>query len=214
MKLEDFCGSEDDPRWILHTPFTFGEWTYATDGAIAVRVPAMPDYPMAGADHKIAAKCADFFEKTTPVEPLPGMPAFERPMPKLCDCCDGNGSVTECAACRGEGGDYNDVENEWSDCDECNGRGFFPGGAVKCEECNGEGNLKWMTPVRIGENWITLHYLERIERLPSLRAGWLPFDGGYPVEANQKILRFAFDGGEGLLMPIRAPHKTEKESAT
>ncbi len=205
MRLEDFCATEDDPRWRLHTPFTFGAWSYATDGAIAVRVPALPDYPIAGADHKIATRLAEIFERSTQAEPLQSLQVSDRSASEVCRNCQGKGTITECATCCGQGGDFNDVDKEWEDCIDCNGRGVFTGGGERCEECDGNGTLKWTAAARIGEYWIALDYLALLELLPSLRVRWVPFDGGWPRRSDGKILRFAFDGGEGVLLPRAAP---------
>jgi len=42
--LKKYC-SKDETRPYLHEPFSRGEWTYATNGHIAVRVPKLADVP-------------------------------------------------------------------------------------------------------------------------------------------------------------------------
>jgi hypothetical protein len=47
ISLDRFCGDEET-RPYLHQPFSYGEYTYATDGSIIVRVPRRDD--VAGRD--------------------------------------------------------------------------------------------------------------------------------------------------------------------
>jgi hypothetical protein len=44
MDLKSFCGT-DPFRAYIHEPFSVGEFTYATNGHIMVRVPRLPDVP-------------------------------------------------------------------------------------------------------------------------------------------------------------------------
>jgi hypothetical protein len=39
IKLQDFCGAADEWRTWLKQPFSIGDYSYATNGAIAIRVP-------------------------------------------------------------------------------------------------------------------------------------------------------------------------------
>lgn len=108
LDLKPFC-SVDSTREYLWTPFSFGDFTYATDGHIAIRVPnregekGHPDAP--------AAKLATYFSRAkTLTVPLP--PANLPPPPDAyifpCENCDGTGKVDgyTCFPCDGDGEFY------------------------------------------------------------------------------------------------------------
>ncbi len=87
MDLIKFCGYGDRAL-----PFTRGDYTWATDGKIMVRVPADADIPdIPGAPD--AAKL--FAREWTPGEWIP-VPFAMPPKPKECAYCHGDG-VAECS---------------------------------------------------------------------------------------------------------------------
>ena len=75
--LQPFC-SRDKTRTTLTQPFSFGEWTYATDGRIAVRVPRLFDF--SEVDRAPNARIEQLFKEAEACEreghTLPELPAI------------------------------------------------------------------------------------------------------------------------------------------
>lgn len=85
-------------------------------------------------------------------------------------------------------------------CDRCDGRGVehdCPGCHCKCDECDGTGATQiWHgTSFGLGDAIFNAQYLWQIRNLPGLRFG--------KPSATDPIM-FVFDGGEGLVMPMRS----------
>jgi hypothetical protein len=109
IDLKKFC-STDFTRLYLMKPFTIGNWTYATNGHICVRVPTMPEWP--GPENEI--KAPELF--AAPVTEFRPLPKIEFPPPDEddeCESCDGRGSEHECPDCL-------------CICKQCNGTGKEP----------------------------------------------------------------------------------------
>jgi hypothetical protein len=96
VDLHPFCGS-DEIRPYLMKPFSFGDFSYATNGHILVRVPKRegveppdkkfnPDKPLADLEK------ASF---TAPIFKLPPQPAADTE----CEACDGRGYEHDCPHC-------------------------------------------------------------------------------------------------------------------
>lgn len=67
---------------------------------------------------------------------------------------------------------------------------------INCEDCGGTGKvLIESAPIDFGKRRLRVEYLRWIIALPNVR---LAMDGG-----EYKAAYFTFDGGDGLLMPIR-----------
>lgn len=160
IELSQFC-SKDESRPYICAPFSFGDFTYATNGHILVRVARRPecgeqDVLMEASLGKIIA-CHDGAE----FEPLPAfiVPAEER---------------TECTECDGSG-------KEHSDCKCCR---------HKCPECEGEGTVAARRSIAIGGVSFNVAYLQQIQKLPTVAFHKRPivdqpapfiFDGGIGV---------------------------------
>jgi hypothetical protein len=96
IQLDRFCG-KDEFRPKLHLPFSKGDWTYASDGRIAVRVPRWPTVP----ERAEAPNAEELFAKDVTDEFRP-LPAITIPLPKEpedCEECDGRGVKHECPTC-------------------------------------------------------------------------------------------------------------------
>lgn len=107
IDLMPFC-SRDDARPYIERPYSRGEWTYATDGRILVRVPRIDDVP----DNDKAPDAQKLFDQNTGGEHIK-LPAFEIPKPgpaEECDECEGRGVDHECPDCK-------------CTCSECHGTG-------------------------------------------------------------------------------------------
>ena len=94
------------------------------------------------------------------------------------------------------------VEDEEGDCELCEGRGTehdCPGCPCVCENCHGSGLDKWISDdeksLSIGNAIFSARYIRELSELPRVQ---IPSD---PHTENP--MPFKFDGGEGLLMPMR-----------
>lgn len=110
IDLQKFCGV-DETRPYLMRPFSFGDFTYATNGHVMVRLPRISDVkeieksgtwdkPLdchAGADFRAAD---DFL-----------LPALKPSEEEQCSVCDGRGYIHDCPDCE-------------CICSMCDGKGF------------------------------------------------------------------------------------------
>lgn len=108
IDLQKFCGDEPYRPYLLK-PFSQGEWTYATNGHICVRVPRIEG---AATPDNAPNAAALFVGVTTPCDmALPKIKIPKGPTEKIeCSDCEGSGHVHECPDCQCE-------------CDGCDGTG-------------------------------------------------------------------------------------------
>ena len=183
LDLRPFCAGDRDVRQLLRRPFRRGRFIYATDGAVAVRIPddgrVLDDaasLPIGG----IGDVCQVGLERIgAMVEEKFKLRSGEY----LCGC-----SIP----------DFPDAVRE--KCDDCEGTGRFPcliaGGEIACSECDGG----WVTSdrhvVRVGGVPFFSGVLRRVRVLPGLV---FTVDVKHPQSGQW----FLFDGGDGLAMPCR-----------
>ncbi|WP_291384992.1 MULTISPECIES: hypothetical protein [Achromobacter] len=201
IDLKPFCG-RDDPREFLNHPWQEDGATYASNGHIGIQVDVVqPDAPavsatMAGRIQKLLAEAR---ANTIPLDIK-----FPDVAPKPCPRCEGRGFViaVECDECEGDGWFEHGSHNY--DCKECNASGEIvqPAGradpkAEECWSCDGNGTVS--THVHLHANGITYgfqeKYLRRIATLPAVRL--------FVSSDNSAAARFDFEGGSGVLMPVR-----------
>ncbi len=207
VDLQQFCRTMNIGKAIdLTQPWSSGEYTYASNGHIMVRVPRREDVP----DRSNAPQVQHIWDGI-PVgrekaKTLPKVPDFGE---KACENCEGSGRIVICSECNGEGVQECDMGHE-HDCEECGGDGELrfrdgkdsPSSAHSCEDCEGRGTVLDTvsgreTPVLIGEDaCVALGYLVQISKLPGVV--WAP--SGVNSDAP---IPFWFEGGEGLLMGMR-----------
>ena len=148
IDLLKFC-SREGTRWNLRVPFSKGEYTYATDGHLAIRV-ARTDAP----ENLNAPDCERIF--ATAIErgdpPWIDLPPFQLHHNRCPDCDDG--FITSDSA------------------------------IVKAEK---------------GDVRLASIYLNLLKDLPGIKIGVV----GDESTRTDKPIRFKFDGGEGLLMPMK-----------
>jgi hypothetical protein len=123
MKLEElkqFCGIEETCPY-LHEPFSRGDFTYATNGHIMVRVPRLPEVT-AGAD--IVDPEKPFLQDRR--GPLFDLTALSRLTYTPCENCDGAGYGDLCEECGGTGGGECPECGHAEECEACGGKGLFP----------------------------------------------------------------------------------------
>jgi hypothetical protein len=116
-ELQKFCAkAEDRPR--LAVPWSEGQWTYAANGALLIRVPRLPDVPEQSRPGTLWASTLEYFDR----DPWRW---FEIPDVAI-------GVL---------------FENELSDhaCTWCDGSGreVLDGVSGACGGCNGTGSEKW-----------------------------------------------------------------------
>jgi hypothetical protein len=167
IDLQPFC-STDDTRPYLMKPYSRGEFTYATNNHVLVRVPRRDDAP----EHDKAPNVESVFIKFHKGEFVPAppfdVPAFE---------------TTECDECAGG-------TEPAHDCPECE---------CECETCDGTGSIVEKASLTIRGSIFDAKYIRLLLALPSLE---LPTT----IDAID-AMPFKFEGGDGLLMPMRPPHK-------
>ena len=188
--LSRFVAPSTEPREYLRSPFLLGDYVYASNVAMAVRVPkdSAPEVTSPPGKQRDIAKLFDDARRSDFV-PIPTLPEAQR-----CFTCHGIGIVGDtCQVCDGDG------EFEYGhhiyECKDCGGTGKMLNEASNdsCDTCGGTGQRPRQS-VRIGEALYARWLLAEIIDLPGIRvspAG--PGDAAY----------FVFDGGEGLLMPMR-----------
>lgn len=172
LNLSVFC-STDPVRPYLHKPFSRGEWTYATNGHICVRVPRRLDAPEQ--DNPNAEKLFDTISASA-MRLLRSI-AFPELISRECECCGGRGTVHDCPDC-----------------------------ACDCESCGGDGEVQEKASVGIGIADYNAKYVKQLTALPGLVIA----SDAAPAEP----LFFRFDGGEGLLMPMRVRYINHVDEAT
>jgi hypothetical protein len=171
LDLDQFCCVEDDQRFAaLGQPWSAGEYTYATNGHILVRVPRRPDAPendLAPSDKAEAVIGKGYGGEFFPVPPVQLPPATEEKCPE----CGGRGTEHDCPDC------------------ECD-----------CKGCDGAGAVQDRSWVEVGEAFFATGYVRRILGLPGLEISLSPtakdplsfkFDGGIgllmPVESGGRM---------------------------
>jgi hypothetical protein len=148
--LKKFC-STDPTRPYIAEPFSFGEFTYATNGYVVVRVARVMDAsegrePMSAEvlSKALNPACAPSFVSLAGIV----LPLDETP-------------AADCINCEGEG----DVE-----CDEC-------GHSHKCEACKGVGFTGSRRSISVGGVLFDAKYIEQINELPRVEIDAQPVDG-------------------------------------
>jgi len=185
----------DNPK--ICGPFSWGDYSYATNGHILVRVPRLTDVPEWEALNEKVVVIFDAVDFPAANAALVEIPDFKQPDPEVCIICKGRGKISNCPECDGEGevtvgNDFHDYECE---CLTCFGEGKVFGNDAICSECNGTGNKKTFAKVQVGMTFFSSHYLTMLRELQGIK-----------VSATSELgpQYFKWDGGDGLLMPMRA----------
>lgn len=156
----------------LHKPFSRGQYTYATNGHIVVRVSRIADVA-----EQEKHDLSGLFNLNFKDEPR-GVLEVKIPV----------------------------IKDDWCDCRVCDGRGTehdCPDCSCQCDSCNGEGreNKAPTAKITIGDAVYNAKHIQQILELLGLR---FPL---YPPKDTASW--FVFDGGEGLLMPMRWDGETD-----
>lgn len=172
IDLQPFC-SKDEARYYLHTPFSFGDFTYATNGHLLVRVPRLadisaPDGPITSASVESVLVC---HEGAT----FSSIPPFALPAHEMieCDWCEGSGKDEF----------FDDLADD------------------KCDECAGTGKMPRPRTMTVRGVIFDADYIARIAALPGALFSDAPAPGSKPGNGPQKPTPFKFDGGVGCIVP-------------
>lgn len=176
IDLQKFC--HDFARKI-NTPWSAGAFSYATDGAICIRVPRRDDITRDDGPGPAAAALFATCEKDEgALEALPDIAVPVRPAHMPCEDCGGSGKLA-CFHCG------QDME-----CDSCDGKGVVEPPTIRIEIAK--------------DRWIGAPYYDMLRRLPELRIDLAGTLSPHQVSGRPPghIHYFVFDGGDGLLMGI------------
>lgn len=214
--LNKFCGRERDYGRHYH-PFSDDKYSYGCDGSILIAVPRIDSI---AEDPEMIAKIeyvkSDLLSMTAktwiPLRKIVNTLVFAE-----CSKCKGQGHTFECLECDGAGEiEWETFFNDYSNtCLSCGGVGTvsrdewtkmakqkdikqdIPGHI--CDDCDGTGKIYQDTPVLIGGTVLSLRYLSMLGELPECRIG---------IIDDTKAVLFQFNGGNGLVMPMRGDSST------
>ena len=192
IDLAAFCARDCNYfQYDFRSPYRVDDWTYASDRRACVRVrPALADVatgtgripPFTGLpwDH-------DTLRGWKPLAPIPAIRAADSD----CPACKGYGfaggvSGLECDSCFGMG------------CWACKGRGATPPpGVAECPACRGHAIGVFPSVVRIDGAYYCATQYERVRSL-----GGEFTHGPWGPRGDESLMRFRFDGGDGLLVSL------------
>lgn len=212
IDLTQFCDRVERYRWDMRRPYCLEDWTYATDSKVCVRVrPALGDVT------QDTGKMPPFGQLSWNHARLSGWRCVPRldPIPAAdsdCPKCDGTGYAPgvcclDCPTCDATGWEWANpgVPGNFAtrQCQTCGGDGGIgPPGVPPCAACKGKAVGVLPSLVELGGRYFDAGLYEKVRRLNAeyVHDNWNCVPG-------QTMLRFVFDGGEGLLMGVR------KESA-
>ncbi len=173
IDLQKFCADEDDLRHYLWRPFSQGEYTYALDGHIAVRVPRI--FYISEVDR--TPDCSKIFPVVFPECSL-RLCEFKFPEEELIKCLHCSNGI---------------VYQEAHECPTCECEG-----ELNCEDCRGVGKINSDTKTSIGidGSCFSMLYIRLILDLPNPVFQW-------PIAPGADRACFTFDGGDGALIAQR-----------
>lgn len=211
MDLSIFCSKKQRVAKHLAVPWSFGDFTYASDGHILIRVPRIADVPENDSAPKVWEGTFGKQFITEPAEWV-SVPAVDY-KPVTCPICEGKAEAFMCPECEGDGEVYPSTQFHTyplQDCITCQTSGViseehwqrfikanrFKGEPIMepCAACNETGLVWTMCHKFINGAKINEKFLWIVGNLPNAQLGvFSPLD---PI-------RFRFDGGDGLIMPMR-----------
>ncbi|HBG07677.1 MAG: hypothetical protein A2075_09135 [Geobacteraceae bacterium GWC2_58_44] len=187
--LQQFCWAGDvDNHLKMQKPWSVGEFTFATNGHLLIKVPRLADV----AEIVNPIDIANGWPKSEPSAWL-DIPTCEAPAPVVCQKCNGKkAGQGACPECGGDGEvEFSNIYNTYTvDCATCDGEGE----ELECSTCDGTGTVEVIEGVAVGCSGFSKKYLALLATLPNCQIG--PVDQCGPAW-------FRFDGGEGAICPVR-----------
>lgn len=198
IDLMQFCGRPDQlPRYDVTLPHMLGGHTFATDTKVCVRVAADPLDAVQN-----EGRPPPFHSLPWRHDDLRGWRTLPAPRPLLaddsnCPACEGTGNrggvpdakCDECGGCGAIGG---------RGCNECHRTGRRRPGTEACLACGGKAVGVFPSVVEVGGQFYAVELYEKVARL-----GGEYVTGPKVAGSPHGVMMFRFDGGEGMLMPIR-----------
>ena len=208
IDLMRFCSRHDMPKYDMRLPWEHQDYTYATDGYACVRV-----RPESGDRRQHEGKMPPFGDLSWNHARLRGWRELPRLEPLLadqsdCPACGGTGFLggavgKDCPACDGLGRVW--VGDGWNlsvpvKCQPCDGKGFVPPpGVPVCANCRGNAVGVFPSVVRLDDRYFAADQYERVRVI-----GCDFLHDNCDADPSYPMLRFRFEGGEGLLMGMDA----------
>jgi len=210
--LKLFCCSESEKE-NLSQPYSSGEFTFATNGHMQIRVPRMQEVPERENAPRIEITQKDpvgmhYLKEPSEWVAVPAVAVVS----EFCKHCGGTGKAIKCPECGGQG--WVELETDWNqypdqECITCKGTGqiteyrydtmkscrvYMPDRIdEECDQCN-HGVIWPMVGEVINGVKINVRLLDLIGKLPGAQLG---------LFGELDVVRFRFDGGDGLVMPMR-----------
>lgn len=211
--VQTFC-CDDPEKTKIATPYSWGEYTYATNGHAMIRVLRLAEVPERADAPSIELNESHAVGKVFLSEPADWVPVPAVSVaPRTCGCCEGTGQAAQCPECDGEG--LVELKTSFhhydgADCKSCRGDGYVTKSGyesmrefaqwldeepkmVPCGVCFA-GKIWPNTGEEISGVKINVRFLALIAALPGAQIG---------VFGPSNVARFRFDGGDGLVMPMR-----------
>jgi hypothetical protein len=197
IDLNRFCMK--DSHFELDAPWNEGPWTFASDAFVLVRVPHRDDIPARSVSLRRQVVGNNRFDEAF------ARNGIWRPLPELqvtrsCSVCLGMGMAYECPECGGG----------WDECFLCKGDGQVIAlladpvdicfGPEICRACEGCGEDIQDAAFRIGGVLFAAVNIVKMRTLPGCEIS-VADDGEYHPE------HFRFEGGDGLIMPIKPEYE-------
>lgn len=164
-------------REALCRPWHDREWTCASNGRVAIRVPRT--------DIDYGNRTAHPPNLETVVRPGLHKVAYWAPLPEL----EREESMMQCPDCQGTG------QGPLTRCDCCDDEHR----CGVCEECQGEKKRLQPVPVVTFSGLLAWENYERLRALPAVQIGALQDWAGF----EDSRIFFRFDGGEGLVLGMK-----------
>jgi hypothetical protein len=155
---------------------------------ILIRIPRLPDV----AENSAAPRLMAILSMPQPESYFP-LKDLELPPVPWCEDCKGKGVNVQCPECQGMGEVcFDNSYNSYTfDCKSCDGEGV----KQKCETCGETGKHEGMVGISYANSFFQVRYLRLLKELPGCELGTPP-DCMSPAW-------FRFEGGDGLIMPMR-----------
>ena len=184
-RLKTFCGSHGK----MATPWTAGEFTYATNGFVLVRVPRIESIP-----ESEGLKVAQFYEAPKPIDGWVDLPGDLGSLTECPDCHGGNDG--DCPECDGDGDiEFQNSHNTYvCECKTCDGTGE----GNNCKGCRGTGTTDSKPETKIDGVLFGTAFLRLFSDLKGCQIA--PHSG--------RIAWLQFEGGDGFVMP-RTPARED-----